>query len=140
MHKHSPGRRAALARCSYGAEDYSGNREIEVRSVVHDDRVVATELQEALAHAGGDSLAHFTAHRCRTSERDERNTAIVNEAGRELSAGIDEDLEDRRKAGGLHHAVAKVLDREGGERCLGRRLPHRDVAADCREARSEEPT
>src|ERR1700722_20561554 len=118
MHKTSPRRRAALARCSHRAEDDSGNREIEVRGVVHDNRVVATEFQEALPHAGGDSLAHFAAHRCGAGERDEGNTAVVDEARRELSAGIDEDLEDRREARGLHYAVAKVLDRESGERRL----------------------
>ena len=43
---------------------------------------------------------------------------LVDEARRELSAGIDEDLKDRREPRGLYHAVAKVLDRESGERRL----------------------
>ena len=53
MHEHPASRGAALSRGAHGAEYDGRDREIEVGALVHDDGVVAAELQEALAEPFG---------------------------------------------------------------------------------------
>src|SRR6185437_14515907 len=128
------GARAALAGGADGAEDDRRNCEIQIRGLIDRDRVVASELEEALAHAGGDALPDLAADGCGAGEGDQGDAAIVDETSSQLGAAVDEELEDRGQATREQDAVAELLYGDGGEWGLRGGLPDRDVAAD----RSEE--
>ena len=55
------GRRAALAGGADRAEEHRGHHQVEVGELVDDDGVVAAELEQAAAEAGGDALADVPA-------------------------------------------------------------------------------
>ncbi len=96
--------------------------------LVDDDGVVAAELEQALAEPLGDSHADLPTHLGRARKGHQRHAAVVDETLRELGAGVDEDLKDRRQGVPLHHAIADVLHGEGAQGGLGRGLPHRGIA------------
>ena len=75
-----------------------GHGEIEVRELIDDDRVVAAELEQALAEARGDALADLAADGGRAGERHQIDAAVVDELLRQLGAGADEQLEDAGQA------------------------------------------
>ena len=56
VHQYAPGARAALTRGADRAEHDRGDGQLEVGLLVDDDRVVAPELQQELAHAAGDPV------------------------------------------------------------------------------------
>ena len=113
-----------------GAEHDGRHGQVKVRRLIDDDRVVATELQQALAQARGDALADLAADLGGAGEGDQGDAAILHEARGELGAEVDEELEHRRQLVLGHHLVAQALHRERRERGLRRGLPHAGVAAD----------
>ena len=112
VHEHAARARAALAGSADRAEHDRRHREIEVRELVDDDRVVAAELEQALAETLGDALADFAADGRRTGERHQVDAPIVDELLGELGARADEQLEDAR---------ADLVARARGSRCAAPR-------------------
>ncbi len=98
MHEHATRARAALAGGADRAEDDRGHGEVEVRELVDDDRVVAAELEQALAETRGDALADLAADGGRAGERHQIDAPVVDELLRQLGAGADEQLEDAGQA------------------------------------------
>jgi hypothetical protein len=121
------------------AEDDGRYREIEIGGFVHDDGVVAAELEQALAQALGHAHAHLPAHVSRAGEGDQCDAFIVDEAGREFGPGVDEQLENRRQRMAFEHAIADVLHGERAQRGFGGGLPDHDIAADGGEERIPGP-
>ncbi len=130
MHEQPARRRAALAGGADGAEQHRGHHEVEIRRLVDDDRVVAAELEEAAAKAGGDSLADAAADLRRAGEADQSNAPVFDEAVRQRIVRRDEQLEDRRKLLRLDDFLADPLHRDRAEGRVVRRLPDADVTAD----------
>ncbi len=73
-----------------------GHREFQVRRFVDDDGVVAAELEQRLAEPARHAFGHVAADGGGAGERHQRHAPVVDEAGRQLGAAIDEQLEDRR--------------------------------------------
>ena len=130
MHEHAARGGAALARGADGAEHDGGNRKVQVGGFIHDDGVVAAELQQALAEPLGDAYADPASDVSRAGEGHECDAAIVDEALGELGAGVDEYLKDRRAGGAARARGCRVLHGERAQGGLRRGLPHRRVAAD----------
>src|SRR5690606_9868366 len=97
--------------------------------LIDDNRVVAPELEQTLTETRRDLLRDATPDGRRTRERDQIDAAIVDERLRERRVRADEELEDARIAVTLEHAIHEPLDRDRAERCLRRRLPYADIAA-----------
>src|SRR5271166_3745538 len=106
MHEHAPRRRAALARGADRAENERRDREVEIGGRIDDDRVVAAELQQALAEPLRDAHADLAADMRRAGKRDEGNAFVGDEAGRELRTAIDEQLKNWRQRVAQEHAIA----------------------------------
>ena len=117
----------------------AGTARFRFGALIDDDRVVAAELEQALAETLGDAHADLAADVRRARERHERDAPIIDESARELGAGVDENLEDRGQGVPLEHAVADVLHGERTQRGLRRGFPHRRVAADGGEERVPGP-
>src|SRR5215813_12049219 len=109
MDQNATRRGATLARGADRTEHHGRHREIQVRRLIDDDCIVATELEQTLAETGGYALAHFASDRGRAGEGDECDPPVLDEPGRELGARIDEHLEYSRKLMRRHDAVADVL-------------------------------
>ena len=58
------------------------HRQIQIRGLIDDDRVVAAELEQALAETRGDALSDAAADLGRTGERHERDAPVVHEPRR----------------------------------------------------------
>ena len=86
MHQHAPRGRAALAGGADGAEHDGRHREFQVRGLVDDDRVVAAELEQALAEPARDAFGHIAADGGRARERHQRDAPVVDETRGELGA------------------------------------------------------
>ena len=95
--EHAAGGGAALAGGADRAEHDGRDRQIQVRGLIDDDRVVAAEFEQALAQARGDALADLAADFGGAGEGDQGHAAVVHEARGELGAEVDEQLEDRRE-------------------------------------------
>ena len=130
VHQYAARCGAALTRGTYRTENDGRHGEVQIRAFIHDDRVVAAELQQALAEALGHAHAHLASDVRRTREGHQCDTPIVDEFTRQLGAGIDEYLEYGRQRATLEHAVADLLYCKGAQRRLRGGLPHRGVAAD----------
>jgi len=83
MHDEAARAGATLAGGADGAEDDGGYREFQIGGFVHDDGVVAAELQDRLAEARGHGFAHLAPDRCRAGEGNQCNARVVDETLRQ---------------------------------------------------------
>src|SRR5690606_30481004 len=90
MYEHTPRRGAALTGRPDRAEYDRRHRKIQVRELVYDDRVVAAEFQQALAHAHGNPFADLASYRRRTCKRKQVDTGIVHKLLRETVVAVIE--------------------------------------------------
>src|SRR3546814_18575661 len=67
MDEETPERRAALAGGAHGSEGDSALGEVEIRRGSDDHAVVAAELEQRAAEAGGDARPDLAAHARRAS-------------------------------------------------------------------------
>ena len=124
--------RAALAGGADGAEDHGGNGQFDVSRFVHDDGVVAAELEQALAHPSGDTLADHAADLARAGEGEQVDALVVDEALSQVVGRFHERGEYRRVVGVGQGLVDDVLHRRAAQHALRARLPDGGVAADGR--------
>ena len=62
--EHPTSARTTLTCCADCAEDDRGYREIQIRELIDDDRVVAPELEQALAQSAGHFLSNLPSDCC----------------------------------------------------------------------------
>src|SRR5690606_18763500 len=120
---------AALAGGADRAEHDRRDRQLQVGGLVHDQRVVAAQLEQRLAHAAGDALADLAADLGGAGEADQGDALVVDELLGQLGAGVVDQEEDVREAALLQRLVADAHGGDGRQRGLARRLPDADVAA-----------
>ena len=125
-----PRRRAALPGRADRAEQDRARRQIEVRVLGDDDRVVAAELEdgaaEPLRHRRGDVLADLRG----AGERDERQPRGRSaSARRRCGPGRSTSVKMPRSAVIGRDAVGDVLHRHRAERRRPGGLPHHRIAA-----------
>ena len=125
----APRGRAALARGPHRAEQDRADREVDVRVVHDDDRVVPAELEERPSQPLADDDRDPAAHPARAGRGDQREAAVGEHPLPDVRAAADDEIEHPREAVSLHHAVGDVLHGDRRERRLRRRLPDHRVAA-----------
>src|SRR5690606_7069401 len=107
--------------------------------LIHDHRVVAAELEQALTEPGCDPLCDDATDGRRAGKGDQIDTWVVHQSLGKPVAGRDEQLEHARVAVGLEDAIDDALYRDRAQRRLGRRLPYAHIAAYRREQRIPGP-
>jgi hypothetical protein len=136
----APGAGAPLPGRPHRSEQDGRQGQVQVGVGGHDDGVVPTQLQDALAEAAAHHLAHALAHAGRARGRDQRHATVVAHPlpdGRTVAHGQGEDgridvVLAADFGGDLRHG------HRGERRPLGR-LPHGRVAAYGSEGRVPAP-
>ena len=130
MHDQPAQRGAALPGGAHGAEQDRAHGQIEVGRRRDDHRVVAAQLEQAAAEAGGHARADLAAHAGRAGRAHQRHAGMIDQRHAGL-APADYDLHQvrRRLAEARRGALEQRPAGQRGERRLLRRLPHHRVAA-----------
>ena len=139
VHEQAARRRAALAGRTDRAEHDRRQGEFQIGGFVDDHRVVATEFEQAAAHALGDTLADRTTDPGRAGKADQGNAAVVDKGLCQVGAGIVEQEEQFGEAGVLQSLVADLHGRDRRQRGARRRLPDADIATNGGEERVPGP-
>ncbi len=121
---------AALATGAHGAEDGGGDGHVEVGTGGDDDGVVAAQLQQAFAHAGGHGLADGFAHAGAAGGADQGNAVVGGHGFTDLGVADDQAEDAFRDVVGAQHGRNDALAGDGAEGRLLAGLPHDGVTAD----------
>ena len=119
MDEHAPRRGAPLSRGPHRPEDNRAHGQVEVRAFIHDDGVVAAELEERAPQPLRDDPRDVAPHRHGPGEGDERQSLIAHHCFGEFRRVGDEEREDAGIPVPLHHGIADVLHGDGAQRRPG---------------------
>ena len=133
VHDQPAHRRAPLAGGAGGGEHDGAHGEVEVGRRRDDRGVVAAELEDGPAEAGGHPRRDRGAHPLRPGRADQRDTRAVEQRGGARRVRDDHRVQPVGRADLAGGAVEQRRRGDGDQRSPLRRLPHHRVAADQRD-------
>ena len=130
MDNQATGRCATLTGSTNSTENDTGDTHSQVSCFIHDDGIIATQFQQAAAHAGGDFLTYLPAYIGGPGERYQVDTLVIDKTLGQIMTIFHKAMEDRRIAAFFQRRVTDVLYRYTAQQAAMCRLPDGCVTTD----------